>query len=74
MRQRKNINNMLSLCIKNLDERHIFLSKEKKPIMLENLRSIFFKLNLSEKETRILSSVFAGLTKKRLIDKTNFCL
>jgi len=27
-------------------------------------------MNLSEKETRILSSVFAGLTKKRLIDKT----
>ena len=67
---KKNINNMLSLCIKNLEERQFFHPKEKKPIMLENLRSIFYKLNLSEKETRILSSVFAGLTKKRLIDKT----
>ena len=61
---------MLSLCIKNLEDRGFFRTKEKKPIMLENLRSIFYKLNLSEKETRILSSVFAGLTKKRLIDKT----
>ena len=67
---KKDINNMLSLCIKNLEEKHFFHPLEKKPIMLENLRSIFNKLNLSEKETRILSSVFAGLTKKRLIDKT----
>ncbi len=61
---KKEINNMLSLCIKNLEEKHFFYPLEKKPIMLENLRSIFYKLNLSEKETRILSSVFAGLTKK----------
>jgi len=67
---KKDVNNMLSLCIKNLEERDFFHPEEKKPIMLENLRSIFYKLNLSEKETRILSSVFAGLTKKRLIDKT----
>jgi len=32
--------------------------------MLENLRSIFYKIELSQKETRILSSVFAGLIKK----------
>ena len=67
---KKDIKNMLSLCISNLEERGFFHPEEKKPIMLENLRSIFYKLNLSEKETRILSSVFAGLTKKRKIDKT----
>ena len=67
---KKSIQSMLSLCIKNLEDRHFFHPPEKKPIMLENLRSIFYKLDLSEKETRILSSVFAGLTKKRLIDKT----
>ena len=63
---KKDIINMLNLCIKNLDNRHFFHPPEKKPIMLENLRSIFFKLNLSEKETRILSSVFAGLIKKKV--------
>ena len=63
---KKDVNNMLSLCIKKLEERHFFHPIEKKPIMLENLRSIFFKLNLSEKETRILSSVFTGLTKKKV--------
>ena len=63
---KKDVNNMLNLCIKNLEDRHFFHPPEKKPIMLENLRSIFYKLNLSQKETRILSSVFAGLTKKKV--------
>ena len=55
---------MLNLCIKNLEHRNFFKPKEKRPIMLENLRSIFYKMELSEKETRILSSVFASLSKK----------
>ena len=67
---KKDIQSMFSLCVNNLEQRNFFNPPEKKPIMLENLRSIFYKMNLSEKETRILSSVFAGLTKKRLIDKT----
>ena len=39
---KKDINNVIALCIKKLEERHFFHPKEKKPIMLENLRSIFF--------------------------------
>ena len=31
--------------------------------MLENLRNIFYKMDLSDKETRILSGVFASLGK-----------
>ena len=56
---------MLSLCVKNLDEINFFRPREKKPKMLENLRNIFYKMELSDKETRILSSVFASLGKKR---------
>ena len=55
---------MLNLCIKKLEDQNFFKPREKKSIMLENLRSIFYKMDLSEKETRILSSVFAGLAKK----------
>ena len=55
---------MLNLCISKLEDQNFFKPREKKPIMLENLRSIFYKMDLSEKETRILSSVFAGLAKK----------
>ena len=62
---KKEIQSMLSLCIKNLDEVNFFRPKEKKPKMLENLRNIFYKMELSDKETRILSGVFASLGKKR---------
>jgi len=56
---------MANLCIKNLDDIDFFKTKEKKPIMLENLRNIFYRMELSAKETRILSGVFASLGKKR---------
>jgi tRNA/rRNA methyltransferase len=61
---KKDVQAMTNLCIKKLEERNFFLPLEKKPKMLENLRSIFYKMELSEKEIRILSSVFASLTKK----------
>jgi len=62
---KKDIQSMLNLCIKNLDEINFFRPKEKRPKMLENLRNIFYKMDLSDKETRILSGVFASLGKKR---------
>ncbi len=63
---KKNIQAMTNLCIKHLEEIDFFKPQEKKPKMLENLRSIFYKMDLSEKETRILSSVFASLAKKKV--------
>ena len=62
---KKEILAMTNLCIKHLNQINFFKQKEKKPIMLENLRNIFYKMELSDKETRILSSVFASLGKKR---------
>ncbi len=62
---KKDIQSMINLCIKHLEEINFFKPSEKKPIMLENLRSIFYRMDLSEKETRILSSVFASLAKKK---------
>ena len=61
---KKDIQSMLNLCIKNLEKKNFFKQIEKRPIMLENLRSIFYRMELSEKEIRILSSVFASLAKK----------
>ena len=61
---KRDVQAMTNLCIKKLDEKSFFKPIEKKPIMLENLRSIFSKMDISEKETRILSSVFASLAKK----------
>ena len=61
---KKDVQAMTNLCIEKLEEKNFFKPMEKKPIMLENLRSIFYKMELSQKETRILSSVFANLAKK----------
>ena len=61
---KKEIHAMINLCVKKLEEKNFFKPLEKRPIMLENLRSIFYKMELSEKETRILSSVFVSLAKK----------
>ena len=61
---KKNIQAMTNLCIKHLEEINFFKPQEKKPKMLENLRSVFYKMDLSEKETRILSSILGSLIKK----------
>ena len=63
---KKEIQIMMSQCIKNLDKINFFNPKEKRSIMLENLRNIFYRMELSEKEIRILSSVFASLSKKKV--------
>ena len=63
---KKDIQSMINICINNLEGISFFKPLEKKSIMLENLRSIFYKMELSEKETRILSSVFANLAKKKV--------
>ena len=61
---KKDIQSMINLCISQLESKNFFKPTEKKPIIKQNLRNIFYKLELSEKETRILSSVFANLAKK----------
>ena len=66
---KKDILSMTNLCLKNLEDVEFFKHKEKKPIMLENLRNIFYRMELSDKETRILSSVFASLAKKGRLTK-----
>ena len=61
---KKEISSMLNFCLSTLEKQNFFKQKAKKPVMIENLRSIFYKMELSKKEIRILSSVFAGLSKK----------
>ena len=63
---KKYIQSMMYQCISNLEKINFFNPEEKKGIMLENLRNIFYRMELSEKETRILSSVFASLSKKKV--------
>ena len=60
---------MVDLCINHLDEINFFKPSEKKPKMMQNLLSLFYRIELSQKETRILSSVFASLAKKGRLTK-----
>ncbi len=66
---KKEIRSMVDLCVKHLDQIDFFKPKEKKPKMMQNLLSLFYRIDLSEKETRILSSVFASLAKKGRLTK-----
>ena len=66
---KKEIRSMVNLCIKHLDEINFFKPLEKKPKMMENLLSLFYRVELSRKEARILSSVFASLAKKGRLTK-----
>ena len=60
---KKQIQIMMNQCFGNLESINFFKPDEKKTIMQENLRNIFYRLELSEKEVRILSSLFANLIK-----------
>ena len=55
---------LTNFLLKSLDNIGFLQPKEKRKNMIENIRSIFFKMNLSEKETRILSSILGSLIKK----------
>ena len=50
---KKDVQAMINLCLSKLEQKNFFKPLEKRPIMLENLRSIFYKMELSEKEIRI---------------------
>ncbi len=58
---KKKFNIFLDFLENRLDKKGFFKPQEKKKIMLVNLRNIFGRIELSNKELRILSSVFSKL-------------
>ena len=52
--------------LNSLDKIGFLQPIEKRKAMIENIRAIFLKMNLSEKETRILSSILGTLIKKKV--------
>ena len=58
---KKKLNIFFDFLEKRLDKKGFFAPKEKKKIMLLNLRNIFGRIELSNKELRILSSVLSKL-------------
>ena len=58
---KKKLNTLLDFLESRLEKKGFFNPKEKKKIMLINLRNIFGRIELSNKELRILSSIFSQL-------------
>lgn len=62
---KKSINNLLNFLEGLLKEKNFFNPSEKKKSMMLNINNIFGRLELSEKEIRILSSIFGSLSKNK---------
>ena len=58
---KKKINTLVDFIESRLEKKSFFSPAEKKKTMLVNLRNIFGRMQLSNKELRILSSVFSKL-------------
>ena len=51
--------------INSLDDIGFLQPKDKKKSMITNIKSIFLKMDLSEKDIRVLSSIIGSLIKKK---------
>jgi len=58
---KKKLNTFVSFVESRLEKKRFFSPREKKKTMLINLRNIFGRMQLSNKELRILSSIFSKL-------------
>jgi tRNA/rRNA methyltransferase len=61
---KNSIKNLIKFLEKMLDNKRFFKPTEKKKSMILNINNIFGRLELSDKEMRILFSIFSSLNKK----------
>ena len=61
---KSSIKNLIQFLEKMLDHKKFFKPPEKKKSMILNINNIFGRLELSDKEIRILFSIFSSLNKK----------
>ena len=61
---KSSIKNLIKFLKKMLDQKNFFEPIEKKKSMILNINNLFGKLELSDKEIRILFSIFSSLNKK----------
>ena len=62
---KKDLNNFVNFLIDSLDQIGFLQPQHKRKSMIENMRSIFHKMDLSNKEMRILLSIFASLKNRK---------
>jgi len=61
---KKSINKFLKHLINLLEDRKFFMPQEKKKTMLLNIYNLFYRLETSDKELRVLASIVSNLSKK----------
>ena len=61
---KNSIKNLIKFLEKMLDRKKFFKPPEKKKSMILNINNVFGRLELSDKEIRILFSIFSSLSKK----------
>ena len=61
---KQSIKNLIRFLEKKLDEKKFFKPPEKKKSMVLNINNIFGRLELNDKEMRILFSIFSSLNRK----------
>ncbi|MDC0473281.1 RNA methyltransferase [Pelagibacteraceae bacterium] len=61
---KKNIGVLLNHLKKLLEEKNFFTPEEKKHSMLMNINNLFYRLETSDKELRVLASIISTLAKK----------
>ena len=62
---KNSIKNLIKFLEKILDDKKFFNPPEKRSSMILNINNIFGRLELSDKEIRILFSIFSSLSKKQ---------
>jgi len=62
---KNSIKNLIKFLEKMLDSKNFFKPPEKKKSMILNINNIFGRLELSDKELRILFSIFSSLSRKQ---------
>ena len=62
---KSSIKNLIKYLEKMLDKKNFFKPPEKKKSMILNINNIFGRLELSDKELRILFSIFSSLNRKQ---------
>ena len=62
---KSSIKNLIKFLEKMLDKKKFFKPPEKKKSMILNINNIFGRLELSDKELRILFSIFSSLNRKK---------
>ena len=66
---KKDLNKFVNFLVNSLDQIGFLQPDHKRQSMIQNMRLIFHKMNLSDKEMRILLGIFSSLRDKRFIDK-----